>query len=66
MASAGGGLWVMLAGRHSNQIDVVLPSGALRPVAKVPQDARSLTASPSALWTTRYQSGFLLEISKQG
>jgi hypothetical protein len=64
LASVGGGLWVMLAGRHSNRIDVVLPSGALRPVAKVPTDARSLTASPAALWTTRYQSGTLLEISK--
>jgi hypothetical protein len=66
LASVGGGLWVMLAGRHSNRIDVVLPSGALRPVAKVPMDARSLTASPAALWTTRYQSGVVLEISRQG
>jgi len=66
LASVGGGLWVMLAGRHSNRVDVVLPSGALRPVAKVPMDARSLTASPAALWTTRYQSGVLLEISKRG
>ena len=64
LASIGGGLWIMSAGRHSNRIDVVLPSGALRPVAKVPMDARSLTASPAALWTTRYQSGALLEISK--
>jgi hypothetical protein len=56
----------MLAGRHSNRIDVVLPSGALRSVAKVPMDARSLTASPSALWTTRYQSGVVLEIRKRG
>jgi hypothetical protein len=66
IASIGEGLWVMLAGRHSNRIDVVLPSGALRPVARVPQDARSLTASPAALWTTRYQSGVVLEISKKG
>jgi hypothetical protein len=66
LASVGGGLWVMLAGRHSNRIEVVLPSGALRPVATVPMDARSLTASPAALWTTRYQSGVLLEISKRG
>jgi hypothetical protein len=66
LASVGGGLWVMLAGRHSKRIEVVLPSGALRPVATVPMDARSLTASPAALWTTRYQSGVVLEISNRG
>jgi hypothetical protein len=64
LASVGGGLWVMLAGRQLNRIEVVLPSGALGPVATVPMDARSLTASPAALWTTRYQSGVVLEISK--
>jgi hypothetical protein len=64
LASVSGGLWVMLAGRQSNRIEVVLPSGALRPIATVPTDALSLTASPAALWTTRYQSGVLLEISK--
>jgi hypothetical protein len=66
LASVGGGLWVMLAGRHSKRIEVVLPWGALRPVATVSMDARSLTASPTALWTTRYQSGVVLEISKRG
>ena len=64
LAAEGGGLWVMLIQDHSNWIDVVLPSGALRRVARVPMDARTLAASPSALWTARYQPGDVLEVSR--
>jgi hypothetical protein len=65
LTAEGGGLWIMSAQHHSNWIEAVLPSGALRRVARVPMDARTLAASPSALWTARFQSGVVLEISRQ-